>query len=229
MATTTFSLLEWRNKSFVGLFQAEFTPAPKGQPGSGDPQVNRSGGKTLDGKRKRPESEEIPEIPRKKTATADTGDATDPRGGVPAGAKAEGRKQAQVVNVKDAQRILKQLFSKTRKLKGRQRKDTTKKSGNVQSEEGAGGVPKGPDKDVTGPQTRSRRSRLNSDSNHNHILGPITPREEKRAKENTNSSAESAGELQGTLFHCVPRRRGRTGKGQRPKPPQNSEGKICRP
>lgn len=220
-----------RNKSFLPLFQADFTPAPKGQPVSGDLQVSGSasegqGGKTLGGKRKRLESEEIP---LKKTATADTGDVTDTRDGVPAGAKADEQKQAQVVNAKDAQRILKQLFSNTRKLKGRRRKDTTKKSGNLQSEEGAGGVPKGPDKEVTGPQTRSRKSRLDSDSNHNHILGPLAPREDKLSKENTNISAESAGQLQGTLFHCVPRRRGQTGKGQRPKPPQNSEGKISRP
>ncbi|TWW59735.1 hypothetical protein D4764_06G0012650, partial [Takifugu flavidus] len=203
---------------------ADSTPEAKGQPVSGDPQVNGSGGKVLDGKRKRLESEEIPEIPPKKTATADPGDGTGARDGLPAGAKADGRRRAQVVNVKDAQRILKQLFSKTRKLKGRQRKDATRKSGNLQSGEGAGGVP---GTDVTGPQTRSRRSRLNSDSNHNHILGPITPREDKLSKENISAEEDvllSAGELQGTLLHCVPRRRGRTGKGQRPKPPQNSEG-----
>lgn len=204
---------------------------PKGQPVSGDLQVSGSvsegqGGKTLGGKRKRLESEEIPQ---KKTATADTGDVTDTRDGVPAGAKAEERKRAPVVNAKDAQRILRQLFSNTRKLKGRRRKDTTKKSRNSQCEEGAGGVPKGPDKDVTGPQTRSRKSRLSSDSNHNHILGPITPTEDKLSKENTNISAESAGQLEGTFFHCVPRRQSQTGKVQRPKPPQNSKGKISRP
>lgn len=128
--------------------------------------------------------------------------------------------------MKDAQRILKQLFSKTRKLKGRQRKDTTKESRNLKREEGAGGVPKGPDKDLTGPQTRSRRSRLNSDSNNNHVLGPTPPREEKLAKGKTNVPA---GELQGTLLRCVPRRQSQTGKGRRPKPPKNSEGNVCRP
>lgn len=205
---------------------------------SGDLLVSGSaseghGGKPLGGKRKRLEREAIPEMPPRKRATAATGHAAEGRGGVPAGAKADRRKQAQVVNVKDAQRILKQLFSNTRKLKGRRRKDATKKYGNLRSEGGAGGAPKGPDRDAGGPQTRSRKSAPKSDSNHNHILGPTTPREDKLSKENTNSSAEedvlSTGGGQGAVFHCVPRRRGQAGKGRRPRPPKNSEGKICRP
>lgn len=206
-------------------------------PLSSDLQINGSmlegeGAKKLCGKGKRGKSEEE-EIPLKKTVTADRDGVNDKSDRVPPGATVDVVKQAQVVNVRGVQKILKHLHSKTRKFKRRWNKDTTENSGNLQSEEASDGVLKGLDKDMSEPQVRSRTSPLNSDSvdrNHNHILSPITPRENKLAKENTNTSAEedvllSADELQGPVLHCFPRRRGQTGEGQGPEPLQCSEGK----
>lgn len=211
------------------------TPMKMIHPLSSDLQMNGSvleGAKKLRGKGKRGEREEE-EIPLKKTATADRDGVNDKSDRIPPVAKPDVVKQARVVNVRGVQKILKHLHSKTRKLKRRWNKDTTETSGNLQSEEASDGVLKGLDKDMNGPQVRSRTSPLNSDSvdkNHNHILRPITPRDNKLAKENTNTSAEedvclSADELQGPVLHCFPRRRGQTGEGQRPEPLQHSEGK----
>lgn len=204
-----------------------------------DVQINggvaeREGEKQLREKRKRVEREEE-EIPVKKAGTADREGVNEKSDRIPAGANPDGPREARGVNVKDVQKILRHLRTKTRKLKGRRSRDATEDAGNLQRVETEdSSVLKGQDKDATEPRTGSRESPLTGhsvDRNHNHILSPITPRGSQLSKENRRFCAAedvllAADELLGPLIHCVPRRRGQTCWDQGPEPLQSSEGKM---
>lgn len=175
------------------------------------------------------------EVPVKKTGTADREGGNEKSDRIPPGSNPDGPREAREVNVKDVQKILRHLRTKTRKLKGRRSRVAAEDAGNAQRVETEdSSVLKGQDKDITEPQTRSRESLLTGDSvdrNHNHILSPITPRESRLSKNNRNLCAVedvllAADELLGPLIHCVPRRRGPTDWDQGPEPLQNSEGKM---
>lgn len=190
--------------------------------------------KKVCGKRKRVNPEEE-EVPLKKKGAADGDGVTDKSDRIPPGAKPDGPTQNQAVNVKDIQKVLKGIPSRTRTLQARRNKDTTEHAKNLESEETSNGVLKGPERDVMEPGMGSRKSPLTSDGvdrNRHYILKSIKLREIKLTKENTNTSAEgdvpSAGGPQGPSIRCVHRRRGQTDGDQEPEPLHNSGGKVGR-
>lgn len=150
--------------------------------------LKEEGGEQKRCKIRRRNRSEVEVIPLKKTISAGEAEVDDNNDVIPAVRKLGTPKRAQMINLKEFQKLIKHQHSKTRKSKESQYKDTNETARDVERAE------KETDKDITEPQNRDGNEEshvvfnVTVDKNHNQIFNKLTAEDTKSMQDNTNGT-----------------------------------------